>query len=69
MGVNFRKINVGEVQPQCSDCGIGLCWSIDIDEYNSYKEFWDNWCCQDCNPDYKGAYRKYIKNIQKSLEY
>jgi hypothetical protein len=59
MGVNLKNIDFGEVQPQCSDCGVALCWSIDEIEYLKYKSFWDKWCCRDCNPNYMGAYEKY----------
>lgn len=57
MGVTMRPF--GEVQPICSDCGVGLCWSIDEIEYKESKSFWDEWRCRDCNPDYKGAYKKW----------
>jgi len=59
MGVNLKNIELGEVQPQCSECGICLCWSIDEMEYLQWKGFWDDWTCRDCNPNYKGAYEKY----------
>ncbi len=67
MGVKIKEF--GEVQPQCNDCGICLCWSIDESEYLEFKEFWDNWTCRDCNENYEGAYSKFkaqIKNIKVS---
>jgi hypothetical protein len=59
MGVNFKDIDIGHITPQCSDCGVCLCWGIDEIEYLKWKGFWDNWTCRDCNPNYKGAYQEY----------
>lgn len=59
MGVNLKNLKLGEVQPQCNDCGVGLCWSIDEIEYYEWKGFWDNWTCEKCNPNYKGAFYRY----------
>ena len=59
MGVNLKNIELGEVQPQCDECGVCLCWSIDEIEYLKWKGFWDKWTCRDCNPNYKGAYQEY----------
>lgn len=64
MGVNFKNILFGGVTPQCSSCGVCLCWDIDEDEYLMWKGLWDNWECRDCNEDYEGAYKKY-KEINK----
>lgn len=52
--------------PICSDCGIALCWDIGPDEYDEAKPFWDNWKCKECNPDYRGALKKF--NIEQNLE-
>lgn len=61
MGINLKPF--GEAQPICNDCGIALCWSIDIEEYNEFKKFWDDWKCSDCNPNYSGAYKRFkMKN-------
>lgn len=62
MGVNLKHINLGEIQPQCNDCGVALCWSIDLVEYIEWKGFWDEWCCRDCNPNYRNAYEEFKKN-------
>lgn len=67
MGVRIRDF--GEVQPQCSSCGVGLCWSIGIDEYNLHKGFWDDWCCRDCNPNYLGAYERYKQMTTKTVAF
>lgn len=61
MGVNLKNIDYGEVQPQCNDCGVPLCWSIDEMEYYEWKGFWDDWCCEYCNPEYRGSYNTYKK--------
>ena len=44
--------------PTCSSCGVALCWDISIPEYEEDIEFWDNWECETCNPDYKKGKRK-----------
>lgn len=44
---------LGGMTPICDECGIKLCYEIDPDEYENYKEFWDGWKCQDCDPHYK----------------
>ncbi len=59
MGVNFKDIDIGQITPQCSECGVCLCWGIDEIEYIKWKSFWDNWTCRDCNINYKGAYQQY----------
>jgi len=41
------------VQPVCSSCGIYLCYDIGNEEYNENKEFWDDWECSECNPEYR----------------
>lgn len=43
----------GGLTPACSDCGISLCWDISKEEYNEKLEFWDEWRCRDCYPEYK----------------
>ena len=59
MGVIIKDF--GEVQPICNECGVCLCWSIDSDEYSTYKKFWDNWKCKECNPNYKNSYTIFKK--------
>ena len=59
MGVYLNKIELGEIQPCCNECGVPLCWSIEIEEYLSYKPFWDGWQCEYCNPEYRGKYKIY----------
>jgi len=71
MGVNLKDLNTtGGITPQCSDCGVCLCWGIDYIEYLTWKGFWDEWTCRDCNPNYKNAYQKYQLNNKpfKELE-
>jgi hypothetical protein len=68
MGVNLKNIDLGEVQPQCNECGVCLCWSIDDTEYYQWKNFWDNWKCRDCNKNYKGAYEKF-KSVHQPYEW
>jgi exodeoxyribonuclease V alpha subunit len=52
----------GSVTPICSSCGVALCWDVENEEYEKHKEFWDNWTCRDCNPEYNGAYERFKKN-------
>lgn len=59
MGITIKFL--GEIQPICNDCGIALCWTIDEYEYNKYSEFWNNWKCEICDPNYKYIY-KTLKN-------
>ena len=47
------------------ECGVKLCWSITEIEYFERKIFWDNYCCEVCNPDAKGAWIK--ANPQRTL--
>lgn len=63
MGVDLKNIHTTEeVIPQCDSCGVCLCWSIDDTEYLMWKNFWEDWTCRDCNPEYKGAYERYKQN-------
>jgi len=60
MGALTNHIQIdGGVTPICSACGIALCWDISEDEYLENQDFWDEWTCRDCNPNYKGAYALY----------
>jgi hypothetical protein len=57
MGIIIKELY--ECQPICNECGVACCWSIELEEYENYKEFWDNWTCKWCNPKYKGAYGRF----------
>lgn len=48
--------------PICDMCGVALCWDISNEEYIDNKNFWDNWECRDCNPNYKGALKRQKEN-------
>jgi hypothetical protein len=50
MGVTVRPGNI--YQPTCDECGIALCWCLEQYEYNIRMEYWDNWKCKDCDPEY-----------------
>ena len=58
--------NVGGFTPVCNSCGVHLCWDISRKEYEQNMAFWDNWKCEDCNPEAKGARKRYIKNKTKA---
>jgi hypothetical protein len=45
--------------PVCDSCGIALCYDISEEEYQENKSFWDNWQCKECNPNYKGALKRF----------
>lgn len=45
--------------PVCAVCNVFLCWDISTEEYGEAKEFWDNWQCKDCNPNYRGALKRF----------
>jgi DNA primase catalytic subunit len=50
MGVHvYRGTMLGALTPICNDCGTSLCFDIDTEEYESNKEFYDEWICQSCN--------------------
>jgi len=50
--------------PICEDCGIQLCWSIEEEVYNQQSEFWNQWKCKDCNPNYSGALKNFLNDKQ-----
>lgn len=58
----------GGYTPTCNSCGVALCWDISNEEYAEAKEFWDNWTCRDCNPDYEGALKRFLAQQGKSIE-
>lgn len=41
-----------DYRPICDECGIALCYTLTLFEYIEHKDYWDNWCCKDCDPDY-----------------
>lgn len=50
MGVTIHNGTMdGAVTPICNECGVMLCWDIDVGEYQDAEQFWDDWICQDCN--------------------
>ncbi|AJF08205.1 hypothetical protein [Geoalkalibacter subterraneus] len=57
----FNSTLLGGYTPVCSECGVHLCWDISWDEYREAQKFWDNWRCRDCNPDYEGALKLFMK--------
>ena len=42
----------------CGECGISLCWDIDLHMYLERPDFWDNWECKMCNPNYLREYSR-----------
>ncbi len=49
----------GALTPMCGECGVALCYDISEEEYQEAKEFWNNWQCKECNPNYKGSLKKF----------
>ena len=47
---------LGGYDVYCNACGVKLCWSINEYEYLERENFWDNYLCEACNPDAKGAW-------------
>jgi hypothetical protein len=62
MGVIPDKFDPGCLKPICNDCGVALCWDVSIYEYEEAEKFWDNWRCKDCNPNYRGALKRFKSN-------
>ena len=57
---------LGGLTPICDRCGIKLCWEIVPEtEYEPNKKFWDNWECENCNPDYKFKLREIKDGMEK----
>ena len=52
MGVKGDGFTDG-ITPICDDCGVALCWDISVYEYMEDPDFWDDWCCKDCKPEYR----------------
>ena len=50
----------GGVTPTCGDCGIALCFDISEEEYLEQKPFWDQWKCENCNPNAKGSRKRWL---------
>ena len=63
--MELQQTALGGYQPRCIDCGVALCWEIDPIEYIIYHKFWDNWKCEHCNPEYRGAYQRYKDGVDK----
>lgn len=62
MGVIILNSTLGGAfTPICNACGIHLCWDISEEEYEEAKEFWDNWKCSTCNPNYHGALQRFLQ--------
>ena len=54
MGVVQSHMFLGEgLTPICDKCGVALCWDISVSEYEEDKQFWDDWVCESCDPEYK----------------
>lgn len=49
----------GAVTPICNECGIFLCWDIDVEEAYRNKAFWDSWVCQECNGGVRMSLQKW----------
>ena len=59
MGVTRSKHFPDGYTPICNECGTYLCWDISEVEYQLQKHFWDEWVCKDCNPNYRGALKRF----------
>lgn len=55
----------GGYTPVCGTCGMALCWDISEAEYAEDQDFWDDWRCRDCNPDYAGALQRHRAGKQR----
>lgn len=53
--------------PVCNECGIALCWDISDIQYKEEKEFWDKWCCKDCNPQAVGSLKAYRQALETEV--
>jgi hypothetical protein len=49
----FPSTIPGGVTPICNVCMVALCFDLSQPDYEYNKTYWDNWECQDCNPDYR----------------
>lgn len=47
-----------EYTPICNDCGINLCWSLNVYDYLEHKKYWDEWKCNECDPNYFNKWSK-----------
>lgn len=61
MGVVPSNDNTGGYTPTCNNCGGALCWDIGPEEYSARKAFWENWKCEECDPNAIGSRKKFIK--------
>ncbi len=57
----------GGVTPTCGSCGIALCFDISEEEYREQKGFWDNWQCGHCNPNARGAQKRWLMERGKLM--
>lgn len=65
MGVYEIDEGLGyEYKPICNKCGINLCYSLSFVEYLENKDYWDNWCCLECDPNYL---TRWMENQLKQL--
>jgi hypothetical protein len=44
--------------PICK-CGQVMCYSISDAQYQREKEFWNNWECRFCNPNWEGSLKRW----------
>lgn len=51
--------------PICNLCGVTLCWDISEEEYLELLDFWDAWCCKECDPE---TVEKYAAAKRKNYE-
>jgi len=67
MGITVTASTIpGGVTPVCDNCGIALCWDVSEPEYLANKTFWDNWRCKECNPDYRGALKRFRNALSRT---
>jgi hypothetical protein len=48
-------------QPICNDCGICLCFVITDQEYERTKDFWEQWCCSQCDSYAIGSFARWLQ--------
>jgi hypothetical protein len=51
------ELDSGEYQAICGDCGVALCWTMSLYDYLEQKDYWDNWNCEKCDPEYFNRWR------------
>lgn len=66
MGVQYETF-MGGYTPICNNCGVSLCWDISPNDYEEDKDFWEQWTCKDCNPNYQGALKRWrVENVKRT---